>query len=144
MNTEEIREAARLIKQGMSILDSGPLDCYLHRLAKCYDFLLTFAPYQPGERVRLIKTPVITERECCGWIGAKHFLKAGAVATVRRVWSDGVCFSYGLEFDDDSWLSSHDRVVHPYPPEERHPYCFEPSYFERLPTTSAGEKHVQD
>ena len=61
-------------------------------------------PYQIGERVMLVKTPVINAKESWGWLGAKHFLIQGATATVhQREFYDGR-FIFGLYFDDETWI----------------------------------------
>lgn len=135
MNTSDIREAASLIKQGMSILDGGPLEFYLERLSRCYDFLLTLAPLQPGARITLAATPVITELERSGWWGARHFLVEGAVGTIRAVHADADGFSYDVEFDDDSWIETHSKTVHKRPPEARGFFHFKPKWL--TPTVGA-------
>lgn len=62
------------------------------------------SPYKVGDRVALTKTPVINEHEAWGWLGAKHFLVKGAIATVvDRQFYDGH-FLFGLHFDDESWM----------------------------------------
>jgi hypothetical protein len=136
MNTNDIREAARLIKQGMAILDGGPLEYYLERLSRCYDFLLTLAPLQPGTRVMLTETPVITERESSGWYGSKHFLVQGALATVRAVHADHDGFSYDVEFDEDSWIDHDTKEIHYREAAERGLFHFRPKW---LTPTVEGE-----
>lgn len=61
-------------------------------------------PYKIGDRVMLTKTPVINEHQAWGWLGAKHFLIKGALATVagREFYNGNFCF--GLHFDDESWI----------------------------------------
>lgn len=135
MNIENIKEGAALIQAGMAKLAHGPLDYYLRNLAACYEFLLTFAPYQPGDRVRLTKTPEISDRERWGWLRAKHFMKTGALARIVSVSSDGQGFDYGLEFDEDSYLDRRTNTVHPNPPGERGIYGLTAEWFERLPST---------
>lgn len=134
VNIENVKEAADLIQQGMNKLAKGPLDYYLRNLAACYEFLLTFAPYQPGARVRLTKTPEISDRERWGWLRAKHFMKTGAIATIVSVSSDGHGFDYGLVFDEDSWMDHH-KVVHSTPESERGIYGLTAEWFEKLPST---------
>jgi hypothetical protein len=134
MDTERIDKAVGLLKEGMSLLDSGPLDYYLRRLTACYRALLTLAPYQKGARVCLTKTPMISDKERWGWLCGKHFLMTGAVATVVNVEHDGVRFSYDLVFDADSWVDHH-KVIHPRPESQRGTFCFEAEWFERLPET---------
>lgn len=123
---ERINQGAALLKQGMEILQGGPLDFYLRHLTGVYKFAQTLAPYQPGTRLKLTKTPVITTNEKWGWLGAKHVLVAGAIGTVREVEVDCNGFSYLLDFESETWIAHHSKVVHPYPPEERHLFRFGP------------------
>ena len=61
-------------------------------------------PYQIGDRVMLVKTPVINEKESWGWLCAKHYLIQGAIATVhQREFYQGK-FVFGLYFDDETWI----------------------------------------
>ena len=61
-------------------------------------------PIKKGARVRLLRTPEISSVSRWGWLGCRHFLVAGAMATVDAVdFHDGQ-FSAGLIFDDESWL----------------------------------------
>jgi hypothetical protein len=122
MNIDNVVEGARLIRQGISILDGGPLEYYLERLAGCYRFLLTLAPLQPGARISLTETPEI--RHDSGWFGSKHFLVKGAQGTVRAVHATYDGFTYDVEFDDDSWIESHSKIEHKRPPEDRGVFHF--------------------
>lgn len=72
-----------------------------------------FCPFKVGDRVRLTRTPEITTEKSWGWIGSKHFLMKGALATVADVdyRADGKCFEYLLKFDDDSWIDR-DGIKH--------------------------------
>jgi len=71
-----------------------------------------YAPFRPGDRVMLTKTPEITAEKSWGWMGAKHFLVRGALATVYQMdYIDGR-FIAGCQFDDDSWISDHDKQLH--------------------------------
>ncbi len=61
------------------------------------------APFKAGDRVRLTVTPEINEKDSWGWMGSKHFLVKGAVATVHSVdFRDGK-FNALLYFDDETW-----------------------------------------
>lgn len=135
MNIDNVKEGVDLIQQGMSKLSHGPLDYYLRTLVACYDFLLTLAPYQPGDRIRLTKTPEISEKERWGWYGARHFLKAGVTGQIVDVAADGGGFSYGIVFDGETWVESFTGRVHAYPPEGRHKYGFTADWFEHLSET---------
>ena len=82
------------------------------KLREYAEGLFTRAPFQVGDRVRLTKTPEITEKKAWGWLGGKHFLVKGAMATVKHVdfW-DGH-FNAMLIFDDESWID-YQGVEHP-------------------------------
>lgn len=144
MNSKEILEAACLIKQGMRMLDRGPLEYYLERLTRCYDFLLTLAPFQPGARVMMAETPVINEKESWGWIGSKHFLVRGAQAIVRAVHADRDGFSYDVEFDDDSWVDHHTNEIHLRKPEERDVFRFAAKWLVQPPGATTECVAVSD
>jgi hypothetical protein len=63
-------------------------------------------PYKMGDRVALTKTPIINKNEGWGWLGSKHFLVQGAIATiVERDFHDGH-FIFGLHFDDETWIDN--------------------------------------
>lgn len=132
MDIDRINEGAQLIKDGMALLGHGPLDYYLKRLTACYNLLLTLAPYKVGDRVRLTRTPEISNTKSWGWMCGKHFLVTGAIATVSSVSSDGTGFDYGLTFDEDSWMESFTGKIHPLEPSERKAFCFTADWFERV------------
>lgn len=138
MDIEKVRAGLKLLEQGMAMLGGGPMDYYCRRLTECYDYLLTLAPHKIGDRVRLTDTPVINERESWGWLGAKHFLVKGAIATVVSVDAHGDGFSYGLEFEHDSWINSYTKEVNPRPPKERDVYGFKGRWIEGLRDNGNG------
>lgn len=71
-----------------------------------------FAPFKEGDRVVLTKTPKIDKETSWGWMGSKHFLVKGAMATVHDVdYRNGLFFA-SLYFDDESWVDS-DGTVNP-------------------------------
>lgn len=74
-----------------------------------------FCPFKVGDKVKLTRTPEITETKAWGWMGSKHFLVKGAVATVREIdyRSESNCFEYWLEFDNDSFINSITKEVVP-------------------------------
>lgn len=68
-------------------------------------------PFKVGDRVQLTKTPVINEAESWGWMGFKHFLVEGALATVQaRSFYKGK-FRFDLCFDDESIIDSYTKEV---------------------------------
>jgi hypothetical protein len=136
MDIEKVKQGLKLLDEGMRLLGAGPMDYYAQRLVGCYEFLLTLAPHQPGDRVRLIDTPVITERESWGWLGGKHFLVKGAIAVVHSVEANFDGFSYFLKFEDDSWINSYTKEVNPRPPKERDIYGFREKWIEKTPDSA--------
>jgi hypothetical protein len=138
MNNEDVKKGFDLIRQGMSILNNGPLDYYVRRLTECYDLLVTrFAPFKVGDRIELTTTPVINDRERYGWLGSKHFLVEGAVATVAAVDVDGDGFSFGLHFDNDSWIDHHGQKQ---PTMQKGMYFFRESWVRAAKETPAAPK----
>lgn len=83
--------------------DKRDLDYWIQNVSKSYISMFDrFCPYKVGDKVQLIRTPVIEKGN--GWMGAKHFLVEGATAEVRqRDFRDGKFFFY-LVFDNESYL----------------------------------------
>ena len=106
---------------------------YWKRLQECAKALFERGPFKEGDRVRLTRTPEINENTSWGWIGSKHFLVAGALATVREVdFYDGR-FVAGLHFDDESWISFDGQV---HPAAEKALYYFDEGWLERIELSS--------
>lgn len=136
MDIEKVKEGLKLLDQGMRQLGAGPMDFYCRQLTECYEYLLTLAPHQVGDRVRLVDAPDINERDSWGWMHAKHFIVKGAVATVAHVEADGEGFSYFLQFEDDSWINSYTKRINPRPAKDRGTYGFRGKWLERLPVSA--------
>ncbi len=130
MNIEKVKEAFKLIEQGMGMLSGGPLDYYIRRLTGSYDFLLTLSPFKMGELVQLADTPIINARDSWGWMPYKHFLVKGSVARVASIEADCDGFSYGLEFLEHSWINQHTKAVNPVPQKERGEFWFKQRWIE--------------
>lgn len=98
---------------------------------ECANTIWLRCPFSVGDRVVLTMTPEITEEKRWGWMGAKHFLVKGAVATVaEREFYDGT-FKFGLKFDDDSWINSTDGSINPIEEKNRGLYYFSEKNIER-------------
>ena len=107
-----------------------------------------------GTKVRLTRTPEISWTTSWGWMRAKHFLVEGAVAEVKTVdlWEGK--FSYGLIFDDSSYINEATKEVVPLEGERRGIYIFGESWVEKaianaplpLPAGAegAGKAHDED
>lgn len=123
MSIERVRDGFAAIKDGISLLN--PLEYYLEKLTGCYDLLIArFAPFKVGDTVELLETPVISEEECWGWLGGKHFLVKGARGEVCEVDVDGEGFTAYVAFEEDSWIESHTGRVNPRPRKDRKRYGF--------------------
>lgn len=101
IDVDRVRRGLDLLDKGLLELSSGPRDYYIRTLLECYEYLLTLAPHKSGDRVRLKATPEISESQNWGWLIGKHFLKKGAVGTVREIRAYGDGFYYSLEFAQD-------------------------------------------
>lgn len=90
-------------------------------LSSYHEIFSRFCPYKIGDRVQLIKPPII--EIVPGWRGSRHFLVEGAIATVRGCdWRKGQ-FVFDLEFDDESWIDREGKV-HLIAPRQRHLFSF--------------------
>ena len=78
-----------------------------------------FCPYKIGDSVRLSKDVIVDENS--GWWNCRHFLKKGAVATVKeRGYSRGK-FTFYIEFYDETWI---DRNGDERPVSSKHTFHF--------------------
>ena len=126
-----VKKAAEMIRDGLSHLSGGGLDYYLRELCAAYDYLIAnHAPFVPGQRVTLNYTPTINEKTSWGWIGSKHFLVEGALATIKEARFGSSGWSVDVEFDDDSWIHPTTKGRMYREPTERHLYRFSASHFD--------------
>ena len=110
MREKDIKEMIEGIKS-LEKLSQGNLHHWRYVLENANSIWLK-SPFNIGDRVRLIKTPEITEKKSWGWLGGKHYLIEGALAVVvDRQFYDGT-FLFGLFFDDESW-KDHEGKLHP-------------------------------
>jgi hypothetical protein len=114
MDIANIEKAAKLMEEAQDCLRGGPFSFYLRELAASYNLLMErFCPYKVGSRVQLAKTPNITEQTAPGWMSCRHFLVKGAKGTVNKAYCGEGGFYFYVEFDDDSWIDPHTKVVRP-------------------------------
>jgi len=100
------------IKELDKLLDRGELGFKLEQVLGSYASLFNrFCPYKVGDRVQLIEDLDIPEGH--GWYSGKHFLIKGAIATVKDVGYRNDLFSFGLEFDNESWVDYETREIIP-------------------------------
>ena len=81
-------------------------DWYFAKMRAYAEGLFERAPFKPGDRVRLTATPEISSEVRWGWLGAKHFMVKGALATVREVDFSRGQFEAYLHMDDETWIDS--------------------------------------
>lgn len=136
---EHFDEVLSAIETFKSATRSHEHDWHWKKLRAYAEGLFQRAPFKPGDRVQLTKTPRIDEKHAWGWLGAKHFMVKGARATVKYVdYSDGH-FEAWVHFDDDSWLSF-DGTKNVRKPEERYLYhLWETSIEKVTPSPSPDE-----
>jgi hypothetical protein len=105
---DTVRQIAKFLNNKEADLEFHfqKLQGYAHTLFK------RFAPFKPGDRVVLKKTPVIGEDQSHGWLGSKHFLVAGAKGTVKFVDCYNGVFEADVVFDDETWID-HEGKQHP-------------------------------
>lgn len=85
------------------LLNAEELGFKLNEILESYASLFNrFCPYKVGDRVQLKEDLDIPQDS--GWYSSKHFLIKGAIATVREVGYRDDLFSFGLEFDNESWV----------------------------------------
>lgn len=127
--SERVRKATTMMDEAHQLLRYGGLEYHLREMAAAYELLMNrFAPFKIGDRVKLTKAPVINEKEAWGWLGSKHFLVPGALATVVESRCGEKGFVFGVTFDRETWM---DRHGHEQPVDQKHSYCFREEWLER-------------
>lgn len=101
--------------------DSADLIYAMEKFAASHELLLSrYAKFHKEDRVALRITPQIDERTAPGWMGSKHFLKAGVQGAVRDVDVHDGKFYYQIVFDNESYI---DLYGQEHPCTRRHQYC---------------------
>lgn len=90
------------------------------------------APIKQGDRVRLIKAPIIDEKNAPGWFPFKHFLVEGAVGEVVYVRFSSHGYEAFVAFDDESWIGDGNKI-NPVPPGKRAHFRFAAADVEKIP-----------
>ena len=130
-SSDDIERACKMMDEAGSILGGGPLSFYLREMNAAFRMCIDrFAPFKVGDRVKLAKTPTITEKESWGWMGCKHFLVKGAKATVEEVGCGEGGFTFSMLFDDETWIHPHTgkKMKHERP----HHFMFGEQWVEKL------------
>lgn len=110
----------KLVDAATTIRSLHQIEYELGRLRQYRDALMDKCPYQPGMRVMLNRTPIITPQKSWGWMGYRDRLVQGAIGKVmgldwntdRKDWTLGVKFE-GLEVGPFSMAS---KWFSPAPP----------------------------
>lgn len=129
MGRENLTKGLELIKQGLGILQGGPLNYYLEKAFEYQEALFDrFAPFKAGDRVALVEA-FKTDDERHGWYGCQHFLVKGAEAVVESVdYKDGR-FIADVVFDNESWIDDKGKVRLV---EQKHTFAFGESRLKRI------------
>jgi len=107
-----LQAGLELLDQGLAMLDAGPREHYLKKLlAELRMLYERFAPFRPGDRVRLVRTPEIAPGS--GWQHSRHFLVKGAEGVVLQVDTVEMKFVADVCFDDESWIDPRDGTKKP-------------------------------
>ena len=82
-------------------MSTGPSSYYFERMKDYYKGCMKAAKFKKGSRVKLKED--YTGKDT-GWQHCKHFLKKGALATVKEAdYMDG-SYCYRIVFDNETWL----------------------------------------
>lgn len=96
------------------------------------------SPFKMGDKVKLNKTPEISEKKSWGWLGAKHFLIEGATATIcDRQFYDGR-FIFGCQFDNETYMDYH-KAEHL--PDRKSIYMFSENWLSMVSSKSSVESN---
>ena len=96
----------------------------LNRALQHQKALFKYAKFKVGDRVKLPRT--LTYPSDHGWKHCAHFMKKGAKATIRDVDYD-MEFTYDIEFDVETWISTYGDNKKPKPVERKHVFHFSES-----------------
>lgn len=136
MDIEHVRNAANKLKEAMDMFGRGPLDYYLRELVAAHDLLMSrFAPFQIGDRVKLLKSP--DYEKAPGWDKCKHFLVCGAAGVIVDATCGSSGFVFDVLFDDESWIDTVGRdrpkgSVVPMPGDRKHRFGFREGWLEHV------------
>jgi hypothetical protein len=126
---EEMQTIFEKIKELDSLLTHNESNFKLTEIISCHASLFDrFCPFKVGDRVQLTKAPEISERVAYGWLGAKHFLIPGAKAIIVSRGYKGDKFTFGLEFEDETWINTRDGSI--FPVERPCVYTFSEDFLE--------------
>ena len=98
---EALADFEQSFKRVTSTMSTGPASFYFEKMKEYYKGCMKAAKFKKGSRVKLKED--YTGKDT-GWQHCKHFLKKGALATVKEAdYRDGK-YIYSIMFDNESWL----------------------------------------
>lgn len=114
-------------------LAHGPANFYFEKVERYVRILFDrFAPFKPGDRVRMTVDPQINTTNSWGFMKGKHFLIVGALGTVESVdVSERGIFRAGVIWDDDSRVDA-EGVVTPIARNNRKQWWFSEQHIARV------------
>ena len=120
---DKLREGVEKVKDGFSMMNSGPMSFTLDCLLAAYHTLVNeYAAFKVGQRVELRAVPKAALVRDSGWWHCRHVLAPGNEGTIRHVLcdSDGR-LRYDVLFDRETWI---DRDGKEQPVISKHVFCF--------------------
>lgn len=132
---EEVLELRDAFVSVQKTLNKGGGNFYFDKVERYVKVLFEkFAPFKPGDRVRITVDPQINMVDSWGFMKGKHFLVVGALGTVDAVdVSEDGAFRAGVIWDDDSRISS-DGIITKIAPENRKQWWFSEDKIARADT----------
>lgn len=101
------------------LLSGGPATFYFEKIEEYIEGLFRLGKFKIGDAVQLV-----SDFDCSdspGWRGCEHFLKRDAVAVISDVCFGKRGFSYGVVFDNETYVGQ-DKV--PQPVSKKHEFWF--------------------
>ena len=95
----ELRDAQGKLE---SVLSRGPASFYFEKLGDYITGLFSFSKFKIGDAVALAHDHDFSRSP--GWHGREHFIKKGAAAKITDIDYGKRGFSYGIEFDNETWI----------------------------------------
>ena len=104
-NVEKIKEASQQIQADFAKLNNGPFAWYIDQLVLHSQALMTYAPFQIGERVKIAVPP-----SCHGgWKGSENTLGYGKEGIVQDVGYDEHGFYFEWVPDVETYWSEQEQ-----------------------------------
>lgn len=101
--TEKVKNSVHHMQHGSKLVteyDLTKLEGYAKTL---FD---RFALFKAADRVKLARTPEITEKVNWGWLSVKHLMVKGATGTVQDVDCVEGRFCFYITLDKNTWIDS--------------------------------------